>query len=318
MSPRLVFVVLAALSAAAPAGAESFKSWAARGSREEREQDPKAAAASYGNALSLWKDSDGAAAKAKVLCARSLIREKAGEDEDAINDLTACLAIDKKNAKGFHRRGLLLLKLQKVTEAISDFYRAVALDISFGRAYADRARAYELQGEAAFAGEDYKRACELGVKEACAKVPGGKKKGKAAKAKAAPVPKVAPAEAETPAAAEEAPETESAEAAAAAPTPASEEPAPKRRKSSSSYYMPKFRDCLDAMNACVEGGDSFGGCVKSAANCDKKKVKGCCPAACLKAYAKSVNRDRSEAEAFRDHFSPDSACGVPPKEEDED
>lgn len=318
MSPRLVFVILLGLSAAAPAGAESFKSWAARGAREEREQDPKAAAASYGNALTLWKESDGAAAKAKVLCARSQIREKDGDDEGAINDLTACLAIDKKNAKGFHRRGLLLLKIQKVSEAISDFYRAVALDISFGRAYADRARAYELQGETAFAGEDYKRACELGVKEACPKAPGGKKKGKAAKPKAAPVAKVAPAEAEPPPPSEEAPDAESPEAAAAAPTPASEEPAPKRKKSSSSYYMPKFRDCLDALNACVEAGDSFGGCVKAAPNCDKKKVKGCCPAACLKAYQKSVNRDRSEAEAFRDHFSADSACGVPPKEEEDD
>ncbi len=314
MSPRLAIAVLLILSAVVQAGAESFKSWAARGSREERERDPKAAAVSYGNALSLWKESDGASAKAKVLCARSLIREKDGDADGAIEDLTNCLAIDKKNAKGFHRRGVLLLEKGDVSSAISNFYKAVALDIRFGQAYADRASAYERQGEAGFANEDYRRACELGVKAACAKLP-ARGKGKPAKAKSPPPARAA--EEAAPKAAEPEPAAKPDEEAPAEAAPPAEAEAPKKPKKSS-FYLPKYRDCLDSLEACVERGESFGTCVRAAPNCDKKAVKGCCPAACLKAYQKATNRDRSEAEAYRDHFSADSACGVPPKEEEED
>ena len=327
MSPRIIILALLGIAAAVPAGAESFKSWAARGAREERVKDPKSAAASYGNALSLWKDDDGASGKAKVLCARSAIRDKDGDAEGALSDLTACLAIDKKNAKGFHRRGQMYAKSGNPSQAISDFYKAVALDINFGQAYLDRAGAYESQGEKEFAGEDYRRACDLGVKAACAKAksyakPGKKKSKSKSKPKEKEEEKAAapdePKEAEkSDEAAEEAPAAEPA----AEPT-ADAAPAPEKKKkaksAASSYYLPKYRDCLDALNACVDGGDSFGTCVHKAPNCDKKAVKGCCPAACFKTYQKAINRDRSEAEAFRDNFAPDAACGVPPKAEEDD
>lgn len=310
MSQRLIAVVLIAFFAVLPAGAESFKSWAARGAREEREKDPKAAFSSYSNALSMWEEKDGGAAKAKVLCARSAIREKDGDDAGALTDLSECLTLDKKNAKGFHRRGVLLLKAGKTTPAIGDFYKAVALDIRFAAAYADRAKAYESQGELGFAREDYRHACELGVKASCAKAkslaPKSAGKGKTkAKAKAAVE--------ETAAAAEPTDEGLPSEDAPA--------PAPKKKTSSSgapSYYSPKFKDCRDSLEACVERGDSFGACVRAAPDCDVKSVKGCCPVACLKAYQKSINRGTSEAQAYREHFSQDSACGVPPKENDDD
>lgn len=297
MSPRSLLAVMMFFFAAAEARAESFKSWAARGAREEREKDPKAAFSSYSNALSMWDEDDGAAAKAKVLCARAGLREKEGDGAGALADLSDCLALDKKNAKGFHRRGNLLLKDGKAAAAIGDFYKAVALDIHFAQAYADRARAYENQGEAGFAREDYRQACSLGVKAACAKAKAlapkaGPKKGKG---KEMPEPEEAPAET-----AEEDPT-----------------PAPKK-KAAPSTYRPKFKDCLGSLNACVEGGNSFGGCVGDAPNCDAKSMKGCCPAACLKVYQKSINRGSSEAQAFRDHFSAESACGIPPKETEDD
>ena len=314
MNKSIIYLIILLVHAASPARAESFKSWAARGAREEREKNPKAAAASYTTALSLWEDDDGAAAKAKILCARGAIREKAGDDAEAIGDYGACLAVDKKNAKVFHRRGLLYVKAGKTSAAIGDFYKAIALDIRFGTAYLDRARAYESQNELGFAREDYKHACEFGVRAACAKAKAlapkaaGKKKAKAKDdTAAAPVdPEAAPAEA---APAETAPEE-----------PAEDEPAPKKKAKSagSGYYLPKYRDCLSALNACVDGGDSFGTCVSKAPNCDKKSVRGCCPAACLKAHQKAINRGLSEAEAFREHFAPDAACGIPPKIEEED
>ncbi len=292
---------------ASPAVAESFKSWAARGAREEREKDPKAAFSSYSNALSMWDEGDGNVPKAKVLCARAGLREKDGDDAGAVTDLTDCLALDKKNTKGFHRRGVLSLKAGKTQAAIGDFYKAIALDIGFAQAYADRARAYESQGEKGFAREDYRQACALGVKAACAKAkalaPKPGPKGKAAAKPEAASPEAAPAKEEAPAK----PEEEAAPAAAKT-----------KKKMAPSVYRPKFKDCLTALDACVENGDSFGACVRRAPSCDAKVVKGCCPAACLKAYQKSINGERSEAQAFREHFNADAACGVPPKTDEDD
>lgn len=312
MTARLTFAVFLAFIAALPAGAESFKSWAARGAREEREKDPKAAFSSYSNALSMWEEGDGSAGKAKVLCARAGLREKDGDDAGAAADLTDCLALDKKNAKAFHRRGLLRLKAGKTAPAIGDFYKAVALDIRFGQAYADRARAYESQGETGFAREDYKNACSFGVKAACAKL---KSLPAAAKtARKPPAPEAAAPEPPEESAPEET-ETGAAPPAAAAKTPLKKAvPAPAPKAPS---YRPKFKDCLESLEACVENGDSFGACVRRAPNCDARPVKGCCPVSCLKAYQKSINKDRSEAEAYREHFTADAACGAPPKAEDD-
>ena len=302
MSARLTFAVIIAFFAALPAGAESFKSWAARGAREEREKDPKAAFSSYSNALSMWEDGDGNAGKAKVLCARAGLREKDGDDAGALADLSHCLALDKKNAKAFHRRGLLRLKAGKTTPAIGDFYKAVALNIRFGQAYADRARAYESQGETGFAREDYKNACAYGVKAACAKA----KSLPAASRTAKPRPRPAPPE-------EEPFEGEAPPEASPQAPPAKIPPA--RPKAPS--YRPKFKDCLQALDVCVEKGDSFGACVRRAPNCDAKPIKGCCPESCLKAFQKSMNKDRSEAQAYREHFVLDATCGAPPKVEDD-
>src|SRR5687768_96348 len=118
MSPARILALLLVFSAASPAGAESFKSWAARGAREEREKDPKAAFGSYSNALSLWQAGDGGGPKAKVLCARAALREQDGDEEGAIKDLSECLALNKKNARAFHKRGLLRMKAGGTAAAI--------------------------------------------------------------------------------------------------------------------------------------------------------------------------------------------------------
>jgi tetratricopeptide (TPR) repeat protein len=324
MSPSLTLALMIAFFAAAPARAESFKSWAARGAREEREKDPKAAFSSYSNALTMWQDGDGNAGKAKVLCARAGLREKDGDDTGALGDLSECLALDKKNSRAFHRRGVLLLKAGKTPAAIGDFYRAVALDIRFAQAYADRARAYESQGEKGFAHEDYRNACNLGVKAACAKAkalapkPSAKSKSKS-KTKPKSASTAAPSAAEDPVAADE---KEPVEDAAAAEEPPEEAPAPAVKKKGSapaapSSYWPKFKDCVTALDACIENGDSFGACVRAAPSCAAKPVKGCCPAACLKAYQKSINQERSEAAAYREHFALEAACAIPPKAEED-
>src|SRR5688572_5872396 len=105
MNTRLALAVMIAFFALSGARAESFKSWSAGGAREQHETDPQSALSSYCSALTMWEEDAGAAAKAKGRCARANLREKDGDEAGAIEDFTGCVAIDKKNAKSFHRRG---------------------------------------------------------------------------------------------------------------------------------------------------------------------------------------------------------------------
>lgn len=299
MTKIALWSLLALLPAAASwAESLSFRSWRARAERQEREKDLEAAHSSWSNALSTWRESDGKAARAKAWCARAALRERRGDDAGAASDWSECLELDKKNAKAFHRRGALRLKAGKRADAIADFYKAVALDIRFGAAYHDRARAYEEQGESAFAKEDYKRACELGVKEACPKA-----KNLKAAAPAAPARPRGP---------EEAPLEPVPPPAPADSFPSDIPPAPAApKKARKPSYMPRFADCREALEACLDEGGAFGACVAARPACDKKAVRGCCPAPCLKAFAKTA-AGSSEASSYRMHFSPDAACAAPP------
>lgn len=283
--------LLVVLLLSASARAESFKAWAARAAREEREKDDKTAFQSYSSALTEWKPSDGKLAKAKVLCARAAMRDRSGDEAGALADYSACVEIDKKNAKALDRRGELRLKKGDVSSAIDDFYRAIAIDIRFAVAYADRGRAYELQGDKQFAGEDYRRACELGVTAACAKadelapVRTSAKRNKKKRSRRA--------------------------ATSAAPAPA-------KPRAARETYNPRFSDCLSAVQACADKGAAFGTCVGRAPACEQKAVKGCCPGACLEAFRKSLNNGASEAAAYRSIFTPNASCAAPPKSDDDD
>lgn len=321
MSPS-AFLILLLLTG--PARAESFRSWAARASREEREKNDKAAFQSYSNALSTWKPSDGKNARARILCARAALRDRGGDEAGALSDYTDCLAVDKKNSKAYHRRGQLRMKEGKIPWAIDDFYRAIALNLRYGEAYFDRGAAYEKKGDREFAGEDYRRACELGVKAACAKAKQFPRvKRRRTKRPSKPDPS-APGEldgvkprAAAPPDPEEAPDPDAAASpAAAAPAPAeAAPPAPKPRRAPT--YVPRFRDCLNALHACADDGTAFGACVNKAPACEQKAVKGCCPGACLMEFRKSLNRGSSEAQAFREIFIPEATCAAPPRSDDD-
>lgn len=277
-------VLIVALLFSSPASAESFRSWAARAAREEREKDDAAAARSYSNAISSWKESDGKTSRAKVFCARGALKERAGEDAEAVKDFTECLATDKKNAKVFRKRGLLRMKAGQTALAIDDFYQAVSADLKFAQAYADRGRAYESQGEKGFAREDHQRACELGIKASCVRAKElAPLKGKPLKRK------------------DLAPAADMAEPAKVRPV-----------------HHPRFNDCIRGLERCEESGKAFGPCVEAAPACEKKAVKDCCPQACLSQYRKEVNRGLSEAEAYREIFTAGANCATPPKSEDDE
>jgi tetratricopeptide (TPR) repeat protein len=282
MSP-LAFAVLLL---AAGVRAESFQAWAARGARAESRKDDRAALEAYTSALDAWKDGDGALPRAKVLCARAAVRERSGDDAGAEEDYTSCLETEKKNKKAFDRRGRLRLKAGRTTAAIGDFYKAVALDIDYGEAYADRARAYELQGDRTFAREDYRHACQLGVKRACAE------------GRRASEPKKPPAEAPKPAPVDNGVVQINKE------PPAKKAP-PKRAAA-------RLEGCRSAVQACADAGPSIGDCVDKAPICERKPGPGCCPQACVNAFRLSAGAGgHSEMDAFRSVFAPGSRCVAP-------
>ncbi|MBI5881712.1 MAG: tetratricopeptide repeat protein [Elusimicrobia bacterium] len=67
--------------------------------------------------------------------------------------------------------------------------------------------------------------------------------------------------------------------------------------------------CFAFLDKCFDEGDSFGSCVSKLDPCEKNPVKGCCPDACRKAFAKSQEEQGiSEAEAFRQVFRRGNPC----------
>lgn len=112
---------------------------------------------------------------AKTLAASAALHEKNQDWNSAVKDLSKAIALDGKNPKLFHRRGQDYLNLGNPSKAIDDFYKAVQLKLDFKEAYFDRGRAYEMKGDEKFAKEDYRSACKLGLKKACAPHPAAPK-----------------------------------------------------------------------------------------------------------------------------------------------
>lgn len=286
---RFLLLVIISLATTAPAAAQSFQSWAAKGDKN-RQKDAPAAIQAYTQALRLWKKTDGPKAKARVLSERAALYEKSGELDKAVKDLAAAIVSDGKNPAYHHRRGRLQLELGRPKEAVADFYKAIALNLDFRDAYHDRARAYELLGDLAFAREDHRTACGLGHKKSCA---------------AAKTLRQAAARAKKPASQQE------EETPDAAPREPEEsriveiKKAPARTK-----VKADFQACIETLDACIEEGASFGTCVGRAKACEDAPRKGCCPRACLREYVR-LSAQQSEAAAHRAVFTPSSPCAKP-------
>ncbi|MCX5796390.1 MAG: hypothetical protein NTY77_12935 [Elusimicrobia bacterium] len=176
---RARFLPLAVLCwlLAGPAQADSFPSWYAKAQKAEARHDDDAALQAWSNALHLWKSTDSKPKKAQALAARAALYHKKGEWEAALKDLSGALKLKAKDAVLWHQRGVLYLEHDQASEAISDFYKATALNPGFSEAFFDRGRAYALQGDAEFSKEDFLTACHLGLQKACEKA--GRTKGSA-------------------------------------------------------------------------------------------------------------------------------------------
>jgi hypothetical protein len=327
---RARFLSLAALSwlLAGRAQADSFPSWFAKAQKAEARHDEDAALQAWSNALHLWKSTDSKPKKAQALAARAALYEKKGDWEPALKDLSGALKIDTKDAGLFHRRGDLYLEHGKTAEAISDFYKATALKLDYSEAFFDRGRAYEAQGDAEFSKEDFRTACHLGLQKACAKA--GVSKG-SAKSKSKSKSKV-PAGGSPHGAAAPPPaasvQTSSAPAGAAAAPPASRassDTAPSEisvgstveelptgeaaipEESPQEAPEPDFNSCINRIRSCSENGNSYSICVSRTRLCETEPKKGCCPHDCVVLFKKTLNT-KSEAEAFREVFTPKSSC----------
>ena len=294
MSPvkKLYFVFhLIILASATPAMSQSFESWSAKAQKAAKKGDNDVAVDDWSNALRAWSAKDGKPKRAKALSERASLYEKLGEIDGALADLNAAIKLDPKSSAMYDRRGLLLQSQNKLAEAISDFYSATKLNISYGPAYYHRGLAYEAQGDGGFAKEDFNHGCQLGIQDACAKA-GKAKKGKTAAKKAKPA-----------ADAEEAPPSEDA-----AETSAAEEPAPKPKKKAKAKPSADFQACIDGIQACTDDGSAIDACVKQAKICETAPGKGCCPQACVTQFQRGANAGYSDAELFRQVFTPKSDC----------
>ena len=306
--------ILAALAlAACPVRAESFGSWAAKGDKLEKRGDDDGARGAYSQALKLWRKKDGKAPKAKVLSARAALFEKNQAWENAIRDLAAAAEISTRTASYRYRAGRDALELGRPSEAITWFYKATKLNLSYKEAFYDRARAYEATGDLEFAREDYRTACRLAVKAACARekeLKAGRKPAAAPDSSKAVHSSTAPAAGALKAVRIQKP---------LPPPPDEFKPAPSKPKNGveikrkttrvAKASVKNFSACLDGLDACVAGGGTFGDCVGQAGICEKKAAKGCCPQACVESFKAFVDaEDKSEAAAFRETFKADADC----------
>jgi tetratricopeptide (TPR) repeat protein len=70
---------------------------------------------------------------------------------------------------------------------------------------------------------------------------------------------------------------------------------------------PDFSLCISRIHSCSESGNSYSACVSRARLCERYPKEGCCPRDCVLLFQKLLD-SKSEAEAFREAFAPDSAC----------
>ena len=283
MSLALCLISAVTLSASA----QSFESWSAKAEKAQKHGETALAIEYLGNALRIWRPTEGKVLRAKALAARAALYQQSRQAAAARKDLDEAIRLNVKNARLFDQRGALHLEQGRLAEAISDLYGATKLDINYGPAYLHRAQAYERQGDSLFAAEDYKTACRLGVPQACASA----KK---------PTPDKAPPE----------PRGKQVVAAKAPAAPPPTKPAPAARPVN-------LQACRAALLACSEGDSALAACVEKAAACEDNPRTGCCPRACLQQFTAAVSEERSEAEVFREIFEDKGTCAQRPHAREE-
>lgn len=84
---------------------------------------------------------------------------------ESLSDFNQAIKLDPEYSEAYFNRSLVWDELGETGKALSDLDKAIALDPDFGDAYYNRA-VYRLNSDRAKACQDFKKAAELGIKEA--------------------------------------------------------------------------------------------------------------------------------------------------------
>jgi tetratricopeptide (TPR) repeat protein len=97
---------------------------------------------------------------------RGTIYSKSGKLTEAISDFNKAIELNPKDAVAYNNRGNAYGKSGKLTEAILDFNKAIELNPKYDEAHNNRGNAYSDSGKLTEAISDYNKAIELNPKDA--------------------------------------------------------------------------------------------------------------------------------------------------------
>lgn|GEM_PF-1722071 len=100
--------------------------------------------------------------------ARGVVRQTAGQDRQAIDDMNEAIRL-LPSAAMYCARGVAYLKQSQIDSALADFDRAIEVDSSFARTYRERAETYIKKGRPDLAIRDYDKALQLDSDDADAR-----------------------------------------------------------------------------------------------------------------------------------------------------
>jgi tetratricopeptide (TPR) repeat protein len=87
--------------------------------------------------------------------------------ENALADLNKAIAINPKSAEAYNNRGIIYFRQEIFDNAFSDFDKAIELKPDYADTFFNRANTFNRIGQSLKAAEDVKKACSLGVVDAC-------------------------------------------------------------------------------------------------------------------------------------------------------
>jgi tetratricopeptide (TPR) repeat protein len=126
-----------------------------RGNSHLNEGDYAKAIESYSRVISIYPGFD------QAYFNRGLAYDKNGQYEEAVSDFTKVISVHPENAELYSNRALAYLKLKQYENAIEDYNKVVALSPDSADAYHNRGIAYAHMGKYDKAMSDYNKALDI-------------------------------------------------------------------------------------------------------------------------------------------------------------
>ena len=108
------------------------------------------------------RDGDAPKATADELVDSGTAKRKNGDYRGSKSDLDSAIRIEPNNSRAYQARGVTLICLEKLDEAIADFGSAIRLNPEYALAFANRGVAFQKMGDVDRAKADYATAEKLG------------------------------------------------------------------------------------------------------------------------------------------------------------